>query len=123
MTASWPAAPFPQFFIPAATSQLNNNNVLRTAMETGSPKVRLRDNVWYNTWNATIKVTAAQKVQLETWFKTTAGGGTVPFLLNDNVTGNAQLYLMAGPPAFTHEAGAGAHQIWQAAIVLEEVTS
>ena len=58
---------------------------LRTPMEAGLPKSRLRSSVAMRPVEASFRVTADQKARLERFYREEVGRGTLPFLLPDPV--------------------------------------
>ncbi|MEZ0253573.1 MAG: hypothetical protein ACAH20_21885, partial [Methylobacteriaceae bacterium] len=78
----WPTD-LPQRVLADSYSEGLGNGRLRTAMETGLPKMRRRFTLAARPVSAAFRVSADGKARIERFFNEETGGGTLPFLMPD----------------------------------------
>ena len=72
---------------------------LRTAMESGPPKVRRRFSSAAKPITAQIKLDLEQRIRLDRFWTEETGGGSLPFWMPDQILGQ-QLATVEGAPLF-----------------------
>jgi len=112
--ATWhsalPQVPFNQGYIQAQ----DGNNVLRSQMGYGPPKVRRRTTASLQDMPITMPLTEAQRDALIVFYETTLEGGVLPFDWTDPLTGSTVEFQFSAPIAWSKPNG-----IWMAQMQLK----
>lgn len=99
---TWPGA-LPQRLHVAGYRELPPNNVVRTEMDVGPPKIRRRATVGHRIVQGRILCTAAQIATLDAFFVTTCLDGSVTFDWINSRTGAAATYQFRDQPVGPYE--------------------
>ena len=81
------------------------DTVLRTETEVGPTKLRRRYTRGIDTYSASIYINIAQYTILDTFYKTTLNGGTLPFTFKHPITQVPKDYRFRSPPAYSSLGG------------------
>lgn len=94
-------------------------NVIRTAMDVGPPKMRRRATNSPIQWAFTMRVNAAERAALETFYRTTLAE-VLPFDWQDFFVSGypAATYRFTAAPSYQNVAG----DLWNVEIKLEQLT-
>jgi len=118
MSISWPTAnSFPQNVKIGSSRGYRDNNVKRTAMESGPDKLRLRDRTITKTVTATLSLNKVQTLQLETFYESDTSYGTLPFQFLDTANDTTYDFRFFQAPSYQHLAG----DRWEASMILEQM--
>lgn len=96
---------------------------LRSSVDRGPAKVRLRSLADVTRFSIGLKLTRAQVATLDTFYRTTSAGGTLAFEWIHHRTGNQIDYRFTEPPAFKPLAPrqSGATEYWRADFAIESI--
>lgn len=95
--AVWPVG-LPTAPLVASYSQVDTDRVIRSSMETGPAKVRLRTTAIIETCSVELKMTRLQVAILLSFYRETCLGGAAAFQWRHHQTGNLIDYRFTGPP-------------------------
>ena len=95
--ATWPTT-LPQSPLQAGFSESLPNNVIRTSMDLGPPKVRRRDTAGVRPMVFKMKMSTAQVATLETFFEDDLSSGVMPFYYTHPRTGATVSIQFIVPP-------------------------
>lgn len=101
LAVPWPPD-LPQCFLRASYGIQPLDNVLRSEMDVGPPKMRRRSTLNVVQVSASMWFTQAQRRSFQIYYRTVILEGTVPFVLDDP-DGISQQYYMAAPPSLVPE--------------------
>ena len=100
--ATWPATlPTFQEFIWDDFENVLPNNVIRTEMEIGPAKVRMRGSSAPELYQGRFKANSTKKATFKTFFKTTISYGATQFDIVHPYTGAAAVSRIVGQPKIT----------------------
>lgn len=106
----------------ASYSQVDSDRVIRSSMETGPAKVRLRSTAVVQGCNIELKLTRTQVATLLAFHRTTCLGGALPFQWKHHETGNQIDYRFVSVPECRPRAPRQAGgEYWVATFRLETV--
>ena len=84
-------------------SESFSNNVIRSNMEYGLPKIRKRFTAGYSTHTYKMRMTDTQVATFQTFYDTTCDGGADSFEWTNPRTGSTDEWLFAAPPVAVHD--------------------
>ena len=118
--ADWPAT-LPDDWILDGASGAFGDNTLRSQPDVGPPKLRRRSTAMPDRFSGSLLMTTTQIGYLDTFYKTTLGGGSLPFDWLHPVTGASASFNFVGPPQYQPIDGyaAGGEQYWRVHLNLE----
>lgn len=94
--------------------------VLRTPMDSGPDKVRLKDTAGPTMINLTFRMSGEQRIVFDRWFRDVLKFGTVTFKWAHWLTGEINNYRIVGQPQYAAVAGQrGLH--WDVAMAWERL--
>lgn len=114
----WPVT-LPQLPEVEGFNEKPGDSTLATKMDAGKKKRRRRYTAVVDEFSFNLTLTAAQKSDLKTFYRTTTFGGSIPFDWVDFETGGGAVYEFSEPPTYTPTGGLD----WVAAIKLERLAS
>jgi hypothetical protein len=114
MTIAWPAG-LPAFVLEDDYAEAWADNVIRTPMDVGPPKVRRRSTAAPRRTGCSQLLTTAQVATLKTYYDTTTAYGSLSFEFTDPRTGSTLEARFLSPPAIRPAAPG----YWRAAYSLE----
>lgn len=103
MTLGWPPE-LPNLLQADLTSE-PNDKAIRSSMESGPIKIRLRDTVDFESHSGSISCNAAQSEIFKAFWKNDHKCGAVPFEWIDPDTGVAKMYRMVAKYQQTRQGG------------------
>lgn len=103
MTLGWPPS-LPNLLQADLTSE-PNDNAQRSSMDTGPMRIRLRDDVYFESHSGSISCNAAQAETFKAFWRDDHKFGTVPFEWIDPDTGAAKMYRIVAKPQETRQGG------------------
>lgn len=118
MTLGWPPE-LPQNFLQGSLTSEFNDNAIRTSMETGPAKIRLRDSVLFQSHSGSISCSLAQALVFENFYNVDHAQGAIPFEWTDPYTGAAKMWRIVAKPQKTNTASKRCRFAFQ----IEEVPS
>lgn len=95
--ATWPVA-LPTAPIADGYQEIMPDNVIRSQMDTGYPKVRKRSTAAPYRLRLQYNMTASQVTTLVTFFETTLEYGVDTFTMNHPRTGSSETFRILSPP-------------------------
>jgi hypothetical protein len=98
--ANWPAT-LPQSFLVQGFSEMMPNNVIRSKMDVGPPKVRRRSTAAPTELMGRQAMTLTQTETLDTFYKDTTAYGSQEFTWDDPRTGDSVSMRFKAPPKLT----------------------
>lgn len=116
MPLVWPAS-LPQQPLYDGYQEQAPNLVIRSQMDAGPPKIRQRFTAGIRTFAMRLALTKAQVATLDTFFVTTAAGGSIAFEWVHPRTGATVNYRFVVPPQPKYHADAD--DVWWAELALE----
>jgi hypothetical protein len=114
MAATWPAS-LPQALLYEGAQEKAPNEVVRTQMDAGPPKVRRRFTAGVRGFPGQLSLTKAQVQTLDDFYLVTLQGGALKFSWRHPRTGAAVDLRFVEPPSYS----AAADDVWKAALSLE----
>ncbi len=103
MTLVFPAS-LPHFHQGSVQSAVVDN-VVRTEMETGPQKQRLKDRVFYMRHSGEMRIKTAKLSTFLDFFNLDADQGCTPFEWSDPFTAATKMYRFIGQPSINHISG------------------
>ncbi|MCX8003362.1 MAG: hypothetical protein N2688_00140 [Burkholderiaceae bacterium] len=110
----WPVG-LPQRMNAAGFTETLPDLALRTGMDAGPRKMRRRFTAGPTAIEGTVTLRGSQPALLETFYRETTAGGTLPFDWTHPRTGALKAFRFTAPPAFVPVAG----DVWRASLKLE----
>lgn len=113
MATSWPGN-LPAYFSKEGFNESTPDNLLRTEMDVGPPKVRRRQTAAPYQINTQIVMTTAQLADFRTFYMVTLKSGSLPFTKAHPRSGASTDFRFVSPPSWIP------HGVdWTVSIVLE----
>ena len=98
MAAAWPNT-LPNFLETDGYNHAIGDTTIRTTMDVGLDKLRKRFTKSIDTTDGNMKLDRTQYLTLDTFYKTTLNGGTLPFEFIDPLTQVLNEYRFTKPPS------------------------
>jgi hypothetical protein len=114
MNPEWPTT-LPQTPMMRGFGETPGDNVIRTSMDVGPPKLRRRSTAVPRNFTLVIRCTTAQIDILDDFFTGDCRDGSLPFDWKHPRTGGAATYVWGAPPKYAPVFG----DFWEASMSLE----
>jgi len=97
--ATWPVS-LPQSPLIQGNNEQAPNNVIRTPMDVGPPKVRRRATAGVRNYTYQFHMTTTQVATLDTFYNDTLSGGSLEFDWTNPRTNNTEYFRFVTPPIY-----------------------
>lgn len=101
-----PTFPLSKYFLQGSVNEIHQDNIRRTEMDAGPPKVRRRYTAKVRTFSGQLFLTNTEKKTLESFFSSDCADGAIPFTWVHPFDNTSASMRFVGAPQYQHVSGA-----------------